>query len=110
MLRKKERLTKASFGLFFKSGKRVHSPFLTLVYTPHHTFHASIVVPKKVAHGAVKRNKIRRQLYDIVRKQRDVTSQQGIFIFLVKNPSINANFQILKREVEGLITKARSVS
>ena len=83
MLAKPQRLSRVQFSSFFKSGKRKHSDVATLVCTPYPTFHASVVVSKKVSKKAVDRNKIRRQIYRqlyILKKQ----SHTGVFIVLVK--------------------------
>ena len=83
MLAKLHRLSRAQFLDFFKSGKRRHSDVATVVCAPYPTFHASVVVSKKVAKKAVDRNKIRRQIYtqlSVVKKQ----GGSGVFIVLVK--------------------------
>lgn len=65
-------------------GKRAHSPLYTIVYSPSPTFHASVVVSKKVARLAVDRNKIRRRIYDILRRYQSRTGVTGVCIVLTK--------------------------
>jgi ribonuclease P protein component len=91
MLRKAERLGRTEFAQFFKTGKRFHGDHVTIVFTPHPTLHGSVVVSKKVAKSAVKRNLIRRRLYAQLRGALH-KKHPGIFIVLVK-----PTFKILKK-------------
>jgi ribonuclease P protein component len=63
MLKKADRLGRVDFDTFFKKGRRFHSEYATLVYSPHSTFHASVVIGKKVHKQAVIRNTLRRRIY-----------------------------------------------
>ncbi len=100
MLPKKERLSRDAFSRFFSMGKRHHSPSLQVVYTPYESLHVSVVVPKKVQKSAVKRNKIRRRIYDIVRNYRKERGIQGVFIFLAKATIIELAYVQMKEEVQ----------
>lgn len=87
MITKSQRLSRAEFSHYFKIGRRYHSPTLTVVYTPHEQFHASVVVGKKVSKIAARRNTIRRRIYELLRQQsKDLT---GIYIVVVK-PTFNS--------------------
>lgn len=63
MLAKKERLTTAEFNRSFSLGKRIHAPELQIIFHSSPMFQAAAVVGKKVAKSAVRRNRLRRQLY-----------------------------------------------
>jgi len=99
MLPKKERLSRKEFNRFFSVGKRFHSPSLQVVYAPHDTFHASVVVSKKIARLAVKRNKIRRRIYDIVRRYKMERGNPGVFIFVTKPGVVKQSYALLKEEL-----------
>ncbi len=99
MLKKKERLTREAFNRFFSIGKRVHSPALQVIFSPYTTLHVSVVVSKKVAKQAVKRNKIRRRMYDIVRNYSREAEIQGVFIFLVKQPILGMEYAEIRQQV-----------
>lgn len=105
MLPKKKRLTTAEFNRFFSSGKRFHSTSLQLIYSPHPTFHGSVVVGKKVYKSAVKRNKLRRQLYDLLRNQESGLETKGVFIITTKPAAKEADFKTLKVELSNLLGK-----
>ena len=87
MVPKKERLKRDDFTRFFSFGRRVQGTHITLVWTPNKTFHASVVVPKRVAKTAVLRNKLRRRIYETLRLAHISGDISGVCIVLVK-PSI----------------------
>ncbi len=103
MLPKKERLSREEFNRFFSVGKRFQTPSLQVVYAPHTTFHASVVVGKKVAKGAVLRNKIRRRIYDIVRRHKSMYQDKGVFIFFTKAGIEKKSYAQLKEDVETVL-------
>jgi len=107
MLPKKERLRREEFNRFFSEGKKIHSPSLQLIYTPNPEFHASVVVSKKVYSHAVKRNKLRRQVYDMVRRYCIQNGKlTGVYIFITKKSITENTFQETYNEVEMCIKKA----
>jgi len=60
-----------SLRYVYKNGQAVRSRLVTVKYTPNaHRKHSrfSVVVSKKVHKGAVGRNRIRRRIYEIIRK------------------------------------------
>lgn len=64
MLATANRLSRAEFTtVFSRPQKRVHFPEYSLYYSPTPTFKASVVVGKKVAKLAVRRNRLRRVVY-----------------------------------------------
>lgn len=105
MLPRKERLSREAFNRFFSLGKRSHAHSFQLVYAPYETLHVSVVVSKKIAKTAVLRNKIRRRMYDIVRRYRTARGATGVHIFLMKPPSTGLPYSALKEEVEGHLTR-----
>ncbi len=104
MLGKKERLSRDAFNRFFSVGKRYHSASFQVVYAAHSTFHASVVVPKKIEKLAVRRNTIRRRIYDILRHYTREQKTQGVFIVIVKQPVLKKNYAALKEEIIHVIT------
>ena len=100
MLKKKERLTKAEFDRNYKEGKRHNSPLLTLVHAPTKDFHGAVVVGKKVHKKAVARNRLRRQLYNLLYRLSRAKNLIGTFIVLTKPKAREADFPTLKQELE----------
>jgi len=105
MLAKKERLSKSDFSRFFSSGKRLHSPLFTLIFSPHKTSHGSVVVSKKVARRAVDRNRMRRRIYDMLRGHLRGGAPAGVYILLVKKAALSATYDELKEALDDLIKK-----
>jgi ribonuclease P protein component len=103
MLKKNERLTKKQFDRFFSSGKRVHSPAFTLLYTPEETFHGAVVVGKKVYKKAVDRNHLRRRLYNALYKEVKDTEATGVFIILTKSEAIGLDFKELRQSIGSVL-------
>lgn len=105
MLKKKERLTKKEFDRFFSSGRRLHSPFFTLVHTKDVPFHGSVVVGKKIFKRAVSRNQLRRRLYNILYRLSREKHLEGVYIVLTRPPAAKASFEELKSAVEEITFK-----
>lgn len=105
MLPKKKRLTTKEFDRFFSSGRRYHSESMQLIYTPYNTLHGSVVVGKKVYKSAVKRNKLRRRLYDLLRRLSQELSLRGVFIVITKPKAKDVEYGDLKRELSILLGK-----
>lgn len=106
MLPKKERLKRQEFSRFFSVGTRINSPSLQLIYSPYPSLHASVVVSKKVAKGAVQRNRLRRRIYDMVRRYRSEEEASGVYIFIVKPAALNKTFSDLQNEVKASMERA----
>ena len=87
MLSKKKRLTKKEFDHVFKNGKRVHTPSLQLMYQKEGVFHGAAVVGKKVHPRAVRRNRLRRQIYGALYRHQKKFGYSGTYIVVAK-PSL----------------------
>ena len=88
MLKKTERLSRTDFNSFFKAGRRHNTEHVTIIYSPHSSFHASVVVGKKVHKHAVVRNTLRRRVYGQLYALK-TSNHKGVFIVLLK-PSFNS--------------------
>ena len=106
MLKKKERLTRGQFDECFKKGKKIRGYHLDLSYTPSTNFHGAVVVGKRVYKRAVDRNKLRRQIYNLVYNLKKNNDIKGVFIILTKPPVSTLKYADLKNEVQGLLAKA----
>lgn len=100
MLKKKERLTKKEFDRFFASGRRIHSPFFTLIFTAAPDFHGAVVVGKKVYKRAVDRNRLRRRLYNIIYRLSRENQLRGVYIVITKPAAKDATFKELRLATE----------
>jgi ribonuclease P protein component len=81
MLPKKKRLSRDAFNRFFSVGKRYRASCFDIVYSTSATFHASVVVPKKVAPKAHDRNALRRRVYASLSRLADA---RGVYIVIMR--------------------------
>ncbi len=107
MLAKKQRLTTKEFDVVFKSGKRVHSPTMQLIYTPGDTFHGAAVVGKKVYKRAVDRNRLRRRLYGVLYRHQKQQGYAGTYILVAKPAIKDISKNTFTQTVTEVLNKAR---
>ncbi|MEX0918287.1 MAG: ribonuclease P protein component [Candidatus Paceibacterota bacterium] len=100
---KKKRLTTEAFSRFFASGRRFHSDHLQLIHTPNPVFHGAAVVGKKVYKTAVKRNRLRRQLYSALYAWHRAGDHNGVYIVVAKPAAANISGRILSAELRELV-------
>lgn len=109
MLPKKERLKRIDFSRFFSVGRRVNTPLFQLIYSEYPSLHVSVVVSKKVSKLAVKRNKIRRRVYDVVRTYRKEAKTTGVYIFIMKAEAAGASYEEIRDVAQTAIKKLVSI-
>jgi ribonuclease P protein component len=104
MLKRSQRIQRADFATFFKQGRRFHSDHATVVFTPYPTFHASVVVSKKVSKSAVTRNTFRRRVYAKLAAQ-STQKQTGVFVVVLKPSFATLTKKESHEEISRLIVK-----
>lgn len=107
MLPKRKRLSRSEFSRFFASGVRRNSPSLQIIYVPDAEQRAAVVVGKKIYKKAVARNRLRRQLYHVVRDWFTATHQTGVYIIITKPPIRNLSSREQSRELVSLLESCR---
>lgn len=101
----------ASLRFVLANGQQARGKSLSIKYTnnPHrHQSRVAIVVSKKVCKHAVDRNRIRRRLYEIIRKQIDEINNKGVFdlaIIVYKADILDKPFNEIEAEVLSCLTK-----
>lgn len=88
MFKKNQRLSRPEFTEYFAKGERHHFTNYTIITSPHLSHKVSVVVGKKVAKSAVRRNALKRRIYAQLRELFHKHSISGVFIVLAK-PSYN---------------------
>ena len=91
------------FNLVFGKGKRLFTNNLTLLYLPSSELKVGFAVSKKHG-GSVKRNKIKRILWESFRSFTPLLTQNFFFVFIPK-VSENYDFNQIKKEMEILFKK-----
>ncbi|OGG61564.1 hypothetical protein A3C87_02875 [Candidatus Kaiserbacteria bacterium RIFCSPHIGHO2_02_FULL_49_34] len=105
MLAKKNRLTVKEFKDIFTKGRRFHNELTTLVYVPSETFKAAVVVSGKNTNIKPVRNKLRRQVYEILRTSLKNTPRTGTYIFLLKKDALRASYAMLSTSLIALTNR-----
>lgn len=97
----------------YRNGQTVRGPLISLRYRLNQerdTYRAAVVVSKKVHKSAVKRNRVRRRVYEIVRLNEANIDQPYEFIITVFSDAILAwSPAKLDREITNLLKKANVV-
>lgn len=108
MLSKSSRLNRELFLAIFKKSRRLSGVGFQVLYTPAPTFRASVVVSKKVASLATKRNYIRRRIYTTLRTLGASRALTGYYIVLVTPESKKHSFSDLLSSIQESIEKILS--
>jgi ribonuclease P protein component len=76
----------------YKNGKTVRGTFQSIKYAPNNrsTYRVAVVVSRKVNKSAVVRNRIRRRLYEIVRREEDQMLKPADIIVTVFDDKVAA--------------------
>ncbi|MDD4531726.1 MAG: ribonuclease P protein component [Candidatus Pacebacteria bacterium] len=112
MLPKENRLKKEKeFEAVFKGGRTIRGNNIFLRYLANGTDKTKVgfVVSKKVSKLAVKRNRIKRRMREIVRlKKKDI--KEGLSVIFVALPSSgDAGYEEIKRDIESLFNKGELI-
>lgn len=102
MFKKVERLSRSEFSEYFRIGKKSHLPHLNFITYPLDTRKVSVVVSKKVAKSAVRRNTIKRKVYALLRTSLVAGGYKGVLIVVVK-PTFNS---LSRKAVDELLTES----
>ena len=109
MLKKENRLTKRKeFGYIYKNGKYVYNNYLTLMYVPTKLKNPRIgfSISKKTGKAWL-RNKIKRQLRDVVRTLTESLNPSFNYVFVTKPEITTLNYNQIKDAVINVLNKAK---
>lgn len=109
MLKRLYRLTKKKdFQRLYRNGKKVVAPIFIIKYLPNQKPHSrfGVVVSSKVAKNAYQRNRLKRQITEILRDQ-FIAQKPGYDIVLVSLQKIKEkSFQEIAQTIQDLFKKA----
>lgn len=100
-----------SLGFLFKNGKSVRAESLSLKYieSKNEDYRLSVIVSKKVHKSAVVRNRIRRRIYEIVRKEKlsnpKASWRYDMAIFVYDDSLASISADDLNKRVCSLLSK-----
>ncbi|MEX0917400.1 MAG: ribonuclease P protein component [Candidatus Paceibacterota bacterium] len=103
MLPREKRLNRAQFEKVSKGGRKLHSRFFSASLKEEKDLRFSFVVSKKVSGGAVKRNHLRRQVYELIR---GLDLPYSLILFAKKGAG-DLSFLEIKKEIEFLLRQQK---
>lgn len=107
MLKRNQRLSRDEFKTLLRSGKRLHTEYFTLVWikgTQEAEMKCGLSVGKKVTSKATQRNKLRRVLYDTVKKHHTLIQGKHVAI-LTKRNIVDLSYTQLEQKVTQALQK-----
>ncbi|MBQ3263538.1 ribonuclease P protein component [Candidatus Saccharibacteria bacterium] len=94
----------------YRHGKTVRKPKMSLVFCENTRgfTRVAVVVSKKVEKTAVGRNRIRRRIYEVIRKNFDLIPSRRDYIFVVYNGDVvNMPFSELEKVLGELVAESK---
>lgn len=111
MLSKKYRFhSRGGVRFVYQKGKTIRRPRMSLVFLKNerHFTRFAVVVSKRVVKSAVKRNRIRRRVYEALRVNFDLIPKEYDYIFVVFSKDILIlPFSELEKELGELVEEAK---
>ena len=99
ILRKSE-----DFSYIISNGKNIKNKYFSLYYKERNSTLYGITVPKKIGH-AVTRNRLKRQVKNIITKG-EFSIQSGYnYVIIIKEPSLKLNYEELTSNLLELFKK-----
>lgn len=97
MLAKKHRLNSVQFNAVFKGGKKKHGKDFMIIYVTSDETRLAVTISKKKAKKAVERVRVRRQIYEYIRKNL-LQNMSGSYIVMAKEKEFDLS------ELDSLLT------
>ena len=111
MLSKKYRFhSRGGVRYVYQKGKTIRSPKMSLIYTNNSKgfTRVAVVVSKKIEKSAVKRNRIRRRVYECIRKNFDLFPKEKDYIFVIfSNDTLKMNYSDLEKNLGDLVEQSK---
>lgn len=105
-LTSKERIRKKrEFQNIYKRGKRINSKYFTAIYLPNNWEFSRLGISVSKSLGrAVKRNKAKRWIRELFRRNKELFKKPIDVIFIPKKSILEANWQDLQKDYRELIS------
>jgi len=107
MIPKKNRLRRSSVKYTLKKGQKVSNEFFVIKYlrTKCQENRFSVSVSLKTASKAVNRNRLRRRIYNIIKKTNLDFSTKVNMVIIVKKPTAKLTFEELEKKLNDIMKK-----
>lgn len=112
MLAKKYRLTKrGDFKEIFSKGRRLAGRFFSIRYAPNTLENSrfAVVVANKVAKKASQRNRLKRQVREIIYLNLDKFNEKFDIIVNILSAALNKNYQDLEENLLAILKKNKLI-
>lgn len=108
MLAQKNRLKKADFEPIFKKGRKKFSHFFNLRFLANQLENCrfAIIVSNKISKKSTERNRIKRQIREILKENLSNFKQNNDIIITVLPPVLGSDFQEIKENFLNLAKKS----
>jgi ribonuclease P protein component len=111
MLNKKYRFhSRGGVRYVYQKGKTIRSTKMSLVYTPNTKgfTRIAVVVSKKVNKTAIGRNRMRRRVYEVLRKNFNLIPPKTDYIFVIYSRDVlTMPFNELEKLLGGLVAESK---
>ena len=111
MLNKKYRFhSRGGVRYVYQHGKTIRSPKMSLIHTDNSRGFTrfAVVVSKKVEKSAVKRNRIRRRVYEVLRRNFDLIPKKKDYIFVIFSSDVaKIDFNELEKIMGELVEQSK---
>ena len=110
MLKSQYRLTKKKdFDQVFKSGRSAYNQMLGLKYVDSEFKNSrfGIIISNRVSKKAVERNKLKRQIREIIRLQIDKIKPGKDCVLIALSPILGKSYEEIERSIKGLCQRLR---
>lgn len=102
----KEKILQKSedFSDIISNGKKLKNKYFSLYYNESAKTHFGITVPKKIGHAVI-RNRLKRQIKNIISQNEMTIQQQYNYVIIVKETSLTLDYEGLKINLLELLRK-----
>jgi ribonuclease P protein component len=108
MIRRSFRLKATRIAYLFKKGKKVGNTHVTVKFLPSGEKSPSsrfcVVTSAKVSPKAVTRNRLRRQIYEIIRLNKELLEKKFDIAIITKPPILNLDFASMRKILTALFS------
>ena len=108
MPKSQRRLTKKKdFDHVFKNGRSAYNRILGIKHIDNEYSRFGIIISKRVSKKAVERNKLKRQIREIIRTQQSRIKPGKDCVFIALSPVLGKSYQEIEESINKLCQKLR---
>jgi len=102
----KEKILQKSddFSNIISTGQKIKNKYFSLYYKESNKVHYGITVPKKIGHAVI-RNKLKRQLKNIIIQNEKTIQDSYNYVIIVKETSLTLDYEGLNKNLLELMKK-----